>query len=138
MKAAVQHPRTGQRGISIVLVLFLLAVIGVMALSLVKISGTQHMSSTYTYMGTQSYFAARAGLEWAAARAAGGGSCAASATLVAAGRTVTVTCASSGPFDEGDPSSPYFMYQLTATASDGGFQVPDVSNRRVNATVKAP
>src|SRR5688500_5412230 len=51
-----------QRGISIIIVVFILAVVSMLALSMVRLSSTQHISSLYTWRSAQAYFAARSGL----------------------------------------------------------------------------
>jgi MSHA biogenesis protein MshP len=126
-----------QRGVSIVLVLFLLVVVSVLVLSVTRISGTQHMNSAYAFLSAQSYFAARSGLEWGITHVTGGAGCSANETVNAAGYDVVVTCeVAGGPYDEGNPSAAYSMYRITATATGGGLAAPDASNRVVTATIR--
>jgi MSHA biogenesis protein MshP len=129
-----------QRGVSIIVVIFLLAVVSVMALSLMNLSGTQHMSSLYTVQGTQAYFAARSGLEYAIARiVVDGQNCGGIASPFSiSGYDVNIACTPAGTYDEGNAAAPYNIYRLTATASSGNFQVPNVVNRRITVTVKNP
>jgi MSHA biogenesis protein MshP len=124
-----------QRGISMVIVIFLLAVVSVMGLSMMKLSGTQQISSLYTLQGAQGYFAARSGMEYAVARLVGGAAC---ANQVISGFNVSIACTPAGTYDEGNAASPYTVYRVTVTASSGNFQVPDLINRQITATVKVP
>lgn len=124
-----------QRGISLVIVIFLLAVVSVLTLSMINLSGTQHISSLYTYRGAQAYFAARSGIEYAVAQLVSGGAC---ADQTISGFAVSITCPPVGTYNEGNAAAPYTIYRVTATASDGTFQVPDVANRRLTVTVKVP
>jgi MSHA biogenesis protein MshP len=122
-----------QRGISIMIVVFLLAGVSVMALSMMNLSGTQHINSLYTVRGAQAYFAARSGMEYAIARTKAGGAC---ANQNISGFAVTITCVLAGNFNEGGAA--YAIYRLTTTASGGTFQLPDVTNREITATIKVP
>jgi MSHA biogenesis protein MshP len=129
-----------QRGISLIVVIFLLALVSVLAVSMVNLSGTQHMSSVYTVQGTQAYFAARSGLEYAIARiVVDGQNCGGIASpLSISGYDVNIACALAGNYDEGNAAAPYNIYRLTATASSGNFQAPSVVNRQITVTVKNP
>jgi MSHA biogenesis protein MshP len=129
-----------QRGISIIIVIFLLAVVSVMAVSMMNLSGTQHISSLYTVQGTQAYFAARSGLEYAISRVVvDGQNCGGIASpLSISGYDVNIACGLAGNYDEGNAAAPYNIYRLTATASSGNFQAPSVVNRQITVTVKNP
>jgi MSHA biogenesis protein MshP len=122
-----------QRGISLMIVIFLLAGVSVMALSMMNLSGTQHINSLYTVRGAQAYFAARSGMEYAIAQVMAGGAC---ANQNISGFAVTIACVHAGNYNEGGAA--YDIYRLTTTASDGNFQVPDIANRRLTVTVKVP
>lgn len=124
-----------QRGISLVIVIFLLAVVSVLTLSMMNLSGTQHISSLYTFRGAQAYYAARSGIEYAVAQLVNGAAC---ADQTFSGFAVAITCQLVGTYNEGNAAAPYSVYRVTATASDGTFQVPDVANRRLTVTVKVP
>jgi MSHA biogenesis protein MshP len=124
-----------QRGISLVVVIFLLAVVSVLTLSMMNLSGTQHISSLYTARGAQAYFAARAGMEYATAQIVAGAGCPIADPGTIAGFTVTIDdCTPAGTFNEGGPGT-FSIFRLTVSASSGNFQVPDVANRRISATV---
>ena len=142
-----------QRGVSLVLVLFLLTVVTVMVVSMANLSTGQHMGSLYSARGAQAYFAARAGVDYAISRINSGAGCAGVGDLPDIGGTgydVQVTCCQGafdaawncipepmGGFNEGNPV-PYSIYSIRSVATDGGFQVPDVVTREVRATIKNP
>lgn len=127
-----------QRGVSIVLVLFLLTVVTVMVVSMANLSTGQHMGSLYAVRGAQAYFAARAGVDHAISRIESGAGCGGvSPSLTITGHDVTINCALAGSFNESNPVS-YEVFIVTATASRGGFQVSDVVTRQVRATIKNP
>lgn len=128
-----------QSGLSFMLVVFILAAVAVLGLSISVISGTQHFTGTYTYRGSQAYFSARAGVEYALARIASGIACAGvSPSISVNGFTVAVSCSAMGPFDEGVVADSYSIYNITATASRGGFTAPDAATRQVRASIKYP
>ena len=130
--------RRNQRGISVLLVVFLLGAVGLLGAALLTLASSQHSSVAFSARGAQAFLAVRAGLEYAIARITSGAGCAGvSPSLSVEGYTVTLTCAVSGTFDEGQPT-PYSVYDLEATASGGSFSAPDVVNRRQRATVKFP
>lgn len=127
-----------QRGISIVLVLFLLTVVAALVVSMANLSSGQHLNSLYSLRGAQAYFAARAGVDHAISRISSGAGCAGVAgSLTITGHNVTISCILAGSFNEGTPVA-YNMFTITAVASRGGFQVPDVATREVRATIKHP
>lgn len=128
-----------QRGISIILVLFLLTVVAALAVSMANLSGGQHMNSLYSLRGAQAYFAARAGVDYAVSRIDSGAGCAGVAgSLTITGHTVSITCTLvANNINEGN-AVPYNVYSINAIATRGGFQVPDVATREVRATIKNP
>lgn len=126
-----------QQGISVILVIFILAVIGGLVISLSQISSTLNINSSYAARGTQSYFIAQAGLDYAISRINAGVGCGGVTDFVLDGYDVFVNCAATGPFDEGG-AVPFNVFRLDVTASRGNFSVPDVANRRVRATVRFP
>ncbi|HEX5055528.1 MAG TPA: hypothetical protein VFX02_03435 [Gammaproteobacteria bacterium] len=131
-----------QRGISMVIVIFLLAVVSVMTLSMATISGTQHMNSLYTQRAAQAYFAARAGMEYAIARVIAVDACPGNPGAIPGMNefNVVVACVRSpagvATFNEGGAA--YSIFRLTVTASSGNFAVPDVATRQITATVRRP
>ncbi|MDH3452228.1 MAG: hypothetical protein OEN20_07380 [Gammaproteobacteria bacterium] len=130
--------RNSQRGISVLLVVFLLGAVSLMGVVIATLATTQHFSVAFSARATQAYFAARAGMQYAAARVTAGAGCAGiTPTLTIDGFSVVITCNVSGTFDEGE-ATPYSIYDLVATASGGSFAAPDVTNRRLQATLKFP
>jgi MSHA biogenesis protein MshP len=127
-----------QRGISLIVVVFLLAGVSVLALSMMNLSGTQQISSMYTIRSTQAYFAARSGMEYAIDRVTAAACGGITSPQTISGFTVTITCTPSGPFDEGNPALPYTIYRLTTTATGGTLQVPEPVNRQITVTFKNP
>ena len=128
-----------QKGISIVIVIFMLAVLAALVVSLRNIGTTQTFNSAFSARGVQAYFAARSGLDYAIARIAAGAVCGGiSSSVSVAGYNVDIGCQLVGNYDEGDPSAPYNVFLITSTASSGGFQAPDVTTRQLRATVKFP
>lgn len=135
-----------QRGVSIVLVLFLLTVVVVMVVSMANLSTGQHLGSLYSARGAQAYFAARAGVDYAISRISDPGNLnpdrcdgvnSSLPNIGGTGYDVTIDCVLAGSFDEGNPV-PFSVYSISAVASGGGFQVPDVATREVRATIKNP
>lgn len=127
-----------QRGVSVLLVIFLLGAAALLGVAIATLAGTQHFSVAYSARATQAYFAARAGMEYAAARITAGAGCAGVVpALTIEGYAVTITCNVSGTFNEG-AATPYSIYDLATTASRGGFAAPDAVNRRLQATLKFP
>ena len=126
-----------QQGVSIILVIFLLAAVGGLVVSLSQLSSTQNINSSFSARSAQTYFAAQAGLDYAIARINGGFGCGGVGNFILDGYDIFVTCGSTGPFDEGG-SVAFNVIRLDVTASQGGFNVPDATNRRVRATVRFP
>jgi MSHA biogenesis protein MshP len=58
--------RTGARGFAMAVVIGVLAVLGILGVSLVAISTTQQAGSALDLQGVRAYHAARGGLEWGA------------------------------------------------------------------------
>lgn len=93
-----------ENGFALATAIFLVVVLAGLALVIITVSGTQHLSSARDVMGAKAYQAARAGIEWGAYRvlrqtpAPGQGACPAAKTSFAmpagdlSGFTVTVEC----------------------------------------------
>ncbi len=120
------------------LVIFLIGGLVAMGAVVATLATSQHFSVAFSARSAQAYLAARAGVEYAAARITAGAGCAGvNASLSLEGYDVAVTCNASAAFDEGAAGT-YNVFDVTATASGGSFNAPDVVNRRVRATVKFP
>jgi len=115
-------PGAAQRGFSIVTAIFLLVVLAAMGAFMVTFSTVQHITSAQDVQGVRAYQAARAGIEWGAYQAVRNASCVGSTVLpqlggALAGFAVTVLCAASGPYTEGNTA--VSIYLITSTASQG-------------------
>jgi MSHA biogenesis protein MshP len=133
-----------QRGFSLITAVFLIAVLGGIALVIGRVSTMQHQSSALDEEGAMAYQAARAGIEWGVyqALAATPLSCAASTSFAQA---LTVPTTPSGTVDytvvvecahvaATEGLKTIDMYTITATANNatgGDFAV----ERRLTATV---
>ncbi len=131
-----------QRGFSLIMAIFLIVVLGGIAVFIGRVSTMQHQSSALDEEGAMAYQAARSGIEWGVYQAIVVSSCVASTSFTlplivpttpvsTVNYTVTVTCTRT-PATEG--STVINMYQITATAinaSVGRFFV----ERQLTATV---
>ncbi|HEY8158300.1 MAG TPA: hypothetical protein VIF10_06305 [Methylobacter sp.] len=132
-----------QSGFSLIMAIFLIVVLGGIAVFIGRVSTMQHHSSALDEEGAMAYQAARAGIEWGVYRAividdGSGSSCSSAFTLpihITATSTVnysvTVACTST-PATEG--STAIGVYQIIATARNtaaGNFAV----ERQLSATV---
>ncbi|MGZ4977676.1 MAG: hypothetical protein ACXV8O_11010 [Methylobacter sp.] len=134
-----------QRGFSLVMAIFLIVVLGGIAVFIGRVSTMQHHGSALDEEGAMAYQAARSGIEWGVYQAIVNSSCIASSAFTLAltvpatpttplstvNYAVTVTCTQTTP-TEG--STTINVYQITATANNatgGNFSV----ERRLTATV---
>lgn len=128
-------------GVGLVTAIFLLVVLGGLALAMVSISGAQQAASALDVQGARAYQAARAGIEWGlfqnlrnpARPCVASSSFALPATSTLNGFVVTVTCTSiAAPV--GTPAAgvaALTRYVLTATACNlqaAGGSCPNPSN----------
>lgn len=133
-----------QIGFSLIMGVFLIVVLGGIAVFIGRVSTMQHQSGALDEEGAMAYQAARAGIEWGVYRAVVNSSCVASTPFTLAltvpttpastvNYTVTVTCALTVA-TEGSTLDNINVYQITATANNaagGNFAV----ERRLTATV---
>ena len=124
------------RGFALVPALFLMVVLGLLAVIAVRVGSGQQQAVTMGLLQARALAAARAGIDWGAYRALNG-SCAASTTLslteaALSGFSVVVTCASTG-FTNGTGTS--HAYVVVATASEGSYGQPGFVRRVVSATL---
>lgn len=136
---------TRARGFSLVSAIFLMVVLVVLGTSLVTISSVQHTTAAQMLQAARATYAARAGAEWAATRAAGGAWCPGPAYPETAtfalpapldGFTVTVECTRTVHALDADPSQQYF--QVEVTASSGPYGSPDYVRRVRRTKVLGP
>ena len=123
------------RGFALVPALFLLVVLGALALVAVRVGTGQQQAVTMGLMQTRALAAARAGIEWGAYRALNG-SCVSSTSLNLTEASlkdfsVLVTC-NATPFANG--VAPY-SYVINAAATFGTYGQPAYVHRVVSATL---
>ena len=130
------------RGFTLVSAIFLMVVLVILGVSLVTISSVEHTSAAQQLQAMRATYAARAGAEWAAAKANGPppNNCAAwpsPATLnpggALSGFTVTVTCTSSSTHLLG--ATPQTYYVADIVAQSGTYGSVDFAQRRVQTKV---
>jgi MSHA biogenesis protein MshP len=144
MTSAAARKRSG--GFALVPALFLVVVLGALALVAIRVGTGQQQAVTLSLMQTRALAAARAGIEWGACRAlsslSGGcvaapSSCVASTTLNLTeaslnGFTVTVTCTATA-FANGAATNN--CYVINATATFGTYGKPSYVRRVMSATL---
>jgi MSHA biogenesis protein MshP len=135
-----------QHGFSLIMAIFLIAVLGGIAVFIGRVSTMQHQSSALDEEGAMAYHAARAGIEWGVYQAVEGTDYCVpspdSSQFILAlpvtptstvNYTVTVECTLKKE-TEGSTTDNVNVYQITATANNaagGNFAV----ERRLTATV---
>jgi MSHA biogenesis protein MshP len=126
----------GSRGFALVPALFLIVVLGALALVAIRVGTGQQQAVTMSLQEARALAAARAGIEWGAYGATSSGSCAASTTLnlseaALAGFTVVVSCTST-PYANGVSTNHSYVIQSTATT--GTYGKPSYVHRVVSGT----
>jgi MSHA biogenesis protein MshP len=115
-----------QRGFSLIMAIFLIVVLGGIAVFIGRVSTMQHQSSALDEEGAMAYQAARSGIEWGVyqAVAIGGTGCANSTFTLAVptptstvNYTVEVICSQTLP-EPIEGLSSIGVYQITATATN--------------------
>ncbi len=129
--------RRGCGGFALVPALFLLTVLGVLAVVGVRIGIGQQQAVTMSLLEARALAAARAGVEWGAYKALQGGSCASSTSLplteaALSGYTVVVTCTSTTFTANGSSSN--HAWTLVATATLGTYGQPGYVRRVMSGT----
>ncbi len=106
-----------QRGVAAISALFLLVVLAALGAFMVTFSNTQQLTAAQDVRGSQAYWAARTGLEWAIPQVIANDSCpAASSTFAVNGYEVQTTCGASS-FNEGGTTT---LINITALACRPG------------------
>jgi MSHA biogenesis protein MshP len=128
--------RPSRRGFALVPALFLIVVLGALALVAIRVGNSQQHAVTMGLEESRALAAARAGIEWAAYNAFNGGGCASSTTLSLTeaalnGFTVIVTC-SSTVFASGAASNT--AYVINSSATLGTYGQPAYVHRVVSGT----
>jgi len=120
------HTKHSQQGYLLVTAIFLLVGLAALGAFMVKLSNTQHLTSAQDIQGSRAYWAARSGLEWAAATIdasdAARSTCH-SATIDIDGFSVQVSeegCPVGVPpsYDEAGTTS--YLHRIVSTAGAGG------------------
>ena len=124
------------RGFALVPALFLVVVLGALALIAIRVGTGQQQAVTLGLMQTRALAAARAGIEWGAYRALNG-SCAASTSLSLTevalnGFSVTVSCSATA-FANGAGTNN--CYVISSSAAFGTYGQPAYVHRVVSATL---
>jgi MSHA biogenesis protein MshP len=122
------------RGFALVPALFLIVVVGLLAVVAVRVTTAQQDTVILALQQARALSAARAGVDWAAYNALHGSCAGGTLNLSAAslaGYTVVVTCTATAYTDG---SGSYQSYLIGATASFGNYGTPDFVQRVVHAT----
>jgi len=105
------------RGVAVISAIFLLVVLAALGAFIVTFSNTQQLTSAQDVRGTQAYWAARAGIDWAIPQVIASGSCpTATPTFVVNSYTVQITCTTSS-FNEGVTAT---LVNITSLACQPG------------------
>ncbi|MDP1656891.1 MAG: hypothetical protein Q8K45_01025 [Rubrivivax sp.] len=105
------------RGVAVISAIFLLVVLAALGAFMVTFSNTQQLTSAQDVRGTQAYWAARAGLDWAIPQVIANNSCpAALSTFVVNNFEVQTSCSTSS-FNEGVTAT---LVNITALACQPG------------------
>jgi MSHA biogenesis protein MshP len=128
------------RGFALIPALFLIVVLGALAVVAVRVGTGQQQAVTMSLEEARALAAAQAGIEWGAYQSVGvtpqPGNCAAIAALTLSeaslnGFTVIVTCAAT-PYSNGAGTG--YSYVLKSTASIGTYGQPGYVRRVVSGT----
>jgi MSHA biogenesis protein MshP len=127
--------RVRQQGMTLVVALFLVVVLGLLAAFAVSIGTSQRETSNLRLAADRAMQAARAGTEWAATRALLNNSCAASTVLnlnqgALNGYRVTVRCTATS---HSEGASNYRIYDVTSFAQYGRFGSAGYASKTLSA-----
>jgi len=126
--------RTG--GFSILIALFVLMVLGALAVFIVSIVGVEQRSPLLQLQTTRAYWAAESGLQWGTHQALTNGTCPATTTITMPGLTgfnVKVSCTATQHTEAGKTFS---VFAITSVANNGSFgSRVDFVQRKLEATV---
>jgi MSHA biogenesis protein MshP len=129
--------RRAQRGMTLVVAIFLVAVIATLAAFAVTAAGATRNAKDLQLLSARALAAARAGAEWGAYRALSQGICVDDQPLTLRqgalrGFQVTVDCVMT------QPEGTYSVVDIISTASWSRFGAPDYAYRRVVARYDQP
>lgn len=125
-----------QQGFALIPALFLIVVLGALALVAIRVGSGQQQTVIMSLQETRALSAAQTGIEWGAYQSVKNHSCAASTALSLTegalnGFAVVVTCTAT-IFTDGAATS--FSYVLKSTASTGTYGQPGYVHRAVSGT----
>lgn len=123
-----------QQGFAIVAAIFLLVTLSALGAFMLNFSNTQHLTSAQDIQGSRAYWAAKAGVQWAAANIQPAAACPAAATLTLDGFAVAVTC-TSNTYTEGSDTRIIYWVQSTATSA-GSVGSIGYSERAINSFIE--
>jgi len=134
-QSSVTPENPAQQGFALIPALFLIVVLGALALVAVRVGSGQQQTVIMALQETRALSAAQTGIEWGAYQSENG-SCAASTTLSLTeaalnGFTVVVTCTAT-TFTNGAATSS--SYVLKSTATTGTYGQPGYVHRAVSGT----
>lgn len=122
------------KGFILVSVLFLVVVLGAIALVMSSTTGVQQFTNVYSIQASRAYFAARSGLEYAIDRATSAGACTnGNVAMAGINFTVNVSCTSTAGIDEAGNITTVFT--INSTATSGTLGNINFVTRTVRATV---
>ncbi len=136
-------PQSGSRkfpsesGFSILIALFIIVVLGALAVLVIEISGAGQTAPTLVLLEARAFAAAQSGAGWDAYEAVTKHSCPGTTTLPftangLSGFSVTVSCSSTAHTEHG---ATFNVYVIQADASNGVFgQTPDFVQRTIQVT----
>lgn len=124
---------TGQRGVALFTVVFLIVVVGLLAITVGIISGQQQLTSAQTLDQTRALYAARAQMEEEIAAAVNGGSCPAEDEDSFNGFETELVSCDRTPVQEG--GTDYAIYALIVRAHRGNQRSGTLVQRTVEAQV---
>ena len=118
------------QGFALPAVIFMMVVVTLLITYMARIQNTQSATGDLRLQGTRAYWAAKAGVEWAAYQVNRNNNCAAATgTLVLNGFQVAVACASRSYTEAGNTVS---LYQVSVLAqSAGSVSDPDYVSRQI-------
>jgi MSHA biogenesis protein MshP len=127
--------RASQRGMSLVVALFIVVVLGLLAAFAVNIGTSQRETANLRLAADRAVQAAKAGTEWGGTRALVNNACAASTVLILTqgalnGFRVTVNCSATS---HSEGALNYRIFDITAFAQYGRFGSAGYASRTLTA-----
>ncbi len=125
-------------GFALVPALFLMIVLGLLAVVGVRLGVSQQQAVTLSLLEARTLAAAKAGIEWGAYQATVNGSCSPATTLALteaalSGYTVVVACTATA-YSAGSGPNPSHSWSILATATLGTYGQPGYVRRVMSGT----